>query len=91
VNRTIAIALDLSPASYKFPLPIKTDHQDRSTAIHNDYSSADDQPAKQITHIDHGNDSKLLQQPITRHHLRPFLFFRSIQGLPFPFFFPHLS
>jgi hypothetical protein len=33
VNRTIAIALDLSPASYKFPLPIKTDHQQFTTII----------------------------------------------------------
>uniref|UniRef100_A0A6N2LI21 SHSP domain-containing protein n=1 Tax=Salix viminalis TaxID=40686 RepID=A0A6N2LI21_SALVM len=34
-----------------------------------------------------GNDSKLLQQPITRYHLRPTLFFRSIQRFPFPFIF----
>ncbi|KAJ6895681.1 hypothetical protein NC651_022025 [Populus alba x Populus x berolinensis] len=38
-----------------------------------------------------GNDPKLLQQPITRHHLRPVLFSRSIQGLPFPFISPHPS
>ncbi|KAB5540949.1 hypothetical protein DKX38_013923 [Salix brachista] len=37
----MTIAPDLSPASYKFPTPL---HHDRSAAIHNDYSSANDQP-----------------------------------------------